>query len=216
VNNDQRIIHEIQKLKQRIDRLERQEKVVAGTYPDTYFDDLQYQMVGQKLTSPSARISYGANGDYLVFAKSCDWNDDWLTVVIQMSHRWKLGTVIYPHLHWVQTAAAMPNWLIGYRWNINGAATNAAAWTYIIHSANAYTWSSGSLNQITKFGSITPPEGAGLSDLVHIKIFRDVSNESTLFTGAEVDVNVQDNAAASSFDIHFEIDSAGSDTEYVK
>ena len=137
-------------------------------------------------------------------------------MVIQMSHRWKLGSVIYPHLHWVQTAAATPNWLIGYRWNINGEATNAAAWSYIKHSANVYTWSSGSLNQITKFDSITPPEGAGLSDLVHIKIFRDVANESTEFIGAENDGNTQDDAAASSFDIHFEIDSAGSDTEYTK
>ena len=55
-----------------------------------------------------------------------------------------------------------------------------------------------------------------MSDLLMIKLFRDVANESTLFAGAEVDVNVQDNVAASSFDIHFEIDSAGSNTEYVK
>jgi len=216
MNFEEKIIERLKRLEREVERLRVKEKVVAGIYPDTYFDDLQYQMVGQKLTSPSARISYGSNGDYLVFAKSCDWNDDWLTMVIQMSHRWKLGTVIYPHLHWVQTAAGMPNWLIGYRWNTNGAATNAAAWNYIKHSANAYEWTTGSLNQITKFDSITPPEGAGLSDLVHIKIFRDVANESTLFTGAEVDVNVQDNVAASSFDIHFEIDSAGSNTEYVK
>jgi len=216
MNFEEKIIERLKRLEREVERLRVKEKVVAGIYPDTYFDDLQYQMVGQKLTSPSARISYGSNGDYLIFAKSCDWNDDWLTMVIQMSHRWKLGSVIYPHLHWVQTAAAMPNWLIGYRWNINGAATNAAAWTYIKHSANAYTWSSGSLNQITKFDSITPPEGAGLSDLVHIKIFRDVANESTQFIGAENDGTTQDDAAASSFDIHFEIDSAGSDTEYTK
>ena len=30
------------------------------------------------------------------------------------------------------------------------------------------------------------------------------------------DANVQDYVAASSFDIHFEIDSAGSDSEYTK
>jgi hypothetical protein len=216
-NFDEKLIQRLTKLEREVERLKVKESHKAGMYADTYFDDLQYQMVGQKLTSPSAHIKYGTNGDYILFAKTCDWNDDWLTMVIQMSHRWKTGSVIYPHLHWVQTAAAMPNLLIAYRWNVNGAATNAAAWTNIIHSANVYTWSTGSLNQITKFGSITPPVGAGLSDLVHIKIFRDVANESTLFTGgAENDGNVQDDVAASSFDLHFEIDQAGSDEEYVK
>jgi hypothetical protein len=217
-NFDEKLIQRLTKLEREVGRLKVKESHKAGMYTkDTYFDDLQYQMVGQKLTSPSARISYGTNGDYIVFAKSCDYSDDWLTMVIQMSHRWKLGTAIYPHLHWVQTAAGMPNWLIGYRWNVNGAATNAAAWSLIPHSANAYTYSAGSLNQITKFDKISPPVGAGLSDLVHIKIFRDVSNESTAFTGgAENDAATQDNAAASSFDVHFEIDQAGSDEEYTK
>ena len=215
MNNDQRIIHEIQKLKQRIDRLERQEKVVAGTYPDTYFDDLQYQLVGQRLTSPSSHIVYSTYYNYVNFQKTSDYPDDYLVMAIQMSHRWKTGTVVYPHIHWLQTAAAMPNWLINYAWQVQGAAENTT-YTLQPHTANAYTWSSGNLNQITKFGSITPPEGAGLSDILMIYIFRDVANDSGEFAGAEVDVDVQDDALASSFDIHFEIDSAGSDTEYVK
>lgn len=216
MNNDQRIIQEIQKLKSRVDKLERQEKPVTGIYPDTYFDDLQYSLVGQKMESPSSHITYSTNRTLVNFLKTCDWNNDWLTMVIQMSHRWKTGSVVYPHLHWIQTAAAMPNMLIGWVWQVNGAATTTETFTSIIHSANAYEWSSGNLNQISKFGSITPPEGAGLSDLLLIKLMRDVANESTLFAGAEVDLDVQDNVYAYSFDIHFEIDQAGSDEEYTK
>ena len=119
------------------------------------------------------------------------------------------------HIHWIQSGQLTPNFLVGWLWETNGAVT-ATTWDYLIPSANAFSYSSGNLNQITKFGSITPPSGAGLSDLVHIKLFRDVANESTEFTGAEDDAKTQDDAYANSFDIHFEIDTAGSREEYVK
>ena len=215
-NFDEKAVDRIKRLEKEVERLRVKEKVVAGIYPDTYFDDLQYSLVGQRLTSPSAHITYSASYTQVVLAKSCDWNDDWLAMTIQMSHRWKTGSVVYPHIHWRQDAKAMPNLIISYIWQVNGAEQNTT-WLHLAHTANAYTWSSGQhLNQITKFGSITPPTGAGLSDIIFFKIMRDVANESTLFTGAEVDVNVQDDVYASSFDIHFEIDSAGSNTEYVK
>ena len=172
---DAQLVQEIQKLKARVDKLDRQEKPVTGVYPDTYFDDLQYQLVGQRLESPSSHITYSTNRTLVNFQKTCDWNDDWLTMVIQMSHRWKTGSTIYPHLHWIQTASAMPNLVIGWVWQVNGATTTTETFTNVAHTANTFTWSAGSLNQITKFGSITPPEGAGLSDLLCIKLMRDVS-----------------------------------------
>ena len=214
-NFDEKLVDRIKRLEREVERLRVKQQPKTGIYPDTYFDDLQYSLVGQRLTSPSAHITYSASYTQVNLQKTCDWNDDWLAMTVQMSHRWKLGTVVYPHLHWRQDAAAMPNLIISYIWQVNGAA-QSSSWTHIAHSANAYTWSTGNLNQITKFGSITPPEGAGLSDIIFFKIMRDVANESMLFTGAEVDVNVQDDVYASSFDIHFEVDSAGSDTEYAK
>ena len=63
MNFEEKIIERLKRLEREVERLRVKEKVVAGIYPNTYFHDLQYQMVGQKLTSPSARISYGSNGD---------------------------------------------------------------------------------------------------------------------------------------------------------
>ena len=209
------LINENKALKREVEQLLVQDRAITGIYPDTYFDDLQYQMVGQRLTSPSSGIVYSTYYNYVNFKKTADYPDDYLVMAIQMSHRWKIGTVVYPHIHWLQSAAAMPNFLINYNWEVQGAA-ESNSYTLQPHTANVYTYSSGSLNQITKFGSITPPAGAGLSDILFIYIFRDVANDSGEFAGAEVDVDVQDNAFASSFDIHFEIDQAGSDTEYVK
>jgi len=209
------LINEVETLKREVEQMQTHDRAITGIYPDTYFDDLQYQMVGQRLTSPSSDIIYSTYYNYVIFKKTADYPDDYLIMAIQMSHRWKIGTVVYPHIHWLQTAATMPNFLINYNWEVQGAA-ESNSFTLQPHTANAFTWSAGSLNQITKFGSITPPAGAGLSDILFIYIFRDVANDSGEFAGAEVDANVQDDAYTSSFDIHFEIDQAGSDTEYVK
>ena len=213
---DESAVKRIKALEREVERLKVKENPKPGMYnKDTYFDDLQYALVGQKLESPSSHITYSSNRVSVIFAKTCDWNDDWLAMTIQMSHRWKIGTVVYPHVHWVQSASAMPNLIISWVWQVQGAARNTT-WANIKHSANTFTWSTGSLNQITKFGSITPPTGAGLSDILMIKIMRDVANESTLFGGAEVDATTQDDVYADSFDVHFEIDQAGSDEEYTK
>ena len=210
------VVDRIKKLEREVERLKVKENPKPGMYnKDTYFDDLLAPLIGAKLESPSSHITYSVSRTGVVMAKTCDWNDDWLAMTIQMSHRWKTGSAVYPHLHWLQSAAAMPNLGISWVWQTNGALLKET-WPNVKHSANVFNWSSGTLNQITKFGSITPPTGAGLSDLLLVKIWRDVANESTLFTGAEVDANVQDNVAAYSFDIHFEIDQAGSDEEYTK
>lgn len=214
-NFDEKLIQRLTKLDREVERLKVKESHKAGMYADTYFDDLLSPLIGAKMESPSSHITYSDSRTTVNFAKTCDWNDDWMAATIQMPHRWSTGTVLYPHLHWIQSAAAMPNLLIAHRWESNGAVVSGT-FTNLIHTANVFSYSSGSLNQITKFGSITPPTGAGLSDLLLIKIMRDVANESTLFAGAEVDANVQDNVTAYSFDLHFEIDQAGSDEEYVK
>jgi len=139
-NHDERIRHleaELALLKRNAKPYERTvsgpwKDYTQGVYAHTFFDDLQYQLIGQNMTSPAARIAYSVNRDYVKFPKTCDWNDDWLTMVIQMSHRWKVGTAIYPHIHWIQTGEKTPNFLVGWLWQVNGA-TTATTWDYLIH-----------------------------------------------------------------------------------
>ena len=87
------------------------------------------------------------------------------------------------------------------------------AWTSQAYTGHAFTYTSGTLNQITQMGTITPPPGCGISDIVQIRVLRDNDNDSTLFAGADplaADVD------AVNFDVHIEIDSFGSNQEYVK
>jgi hypothetical protein len=216
MNYDEKLMLRLTKAEREIERLKVHGAHKAGEYADTYFDDLLFPLVGQKMESPSAHITYAAGGSSVTLAKTCVYPDDYVTMNLQMPHCWKIGSLIYPHLHWRQSAAVMPNLLIDWRWQVNGAIA-LVPYYLIPHSANAFTWSTGTLNQITKFESIEPPTGAGLSDLLQIRLYRDVGNASSEFTGgAEVDNDVQDNVNAYSFDVHFEIDSAGSNTEYTK
>jgi hypothetical protein len=213
MSNDSKIIAEIESLKRRTERLEVKEQPKAGMFNmDTYFDDLQMQVLGQKLENPGSRLTMNTTEGCLTFAANTTLSD-FVIMNIQMSHGWKIGTVVYPHLHWLEEDKTnIPNWLISYRWQINGAA-KTSSWTYQAWTSLASAPAVG-LNQIAKFGDgISPPVGAGLSDILQIKLFRDTANASTKFKGADP---LNDTASVWSFDIHYEKDQTGSDSEYVK
>jgi hypothetical protein len=177
----------------------------------TVWDDLTTPLIGSKLESPSSHIVTNNAECTIEFKTSCDLTD-YLIAVPQMTHKWKMGSSVGPHLHWEQASATMPNWLIQFRWQRQGQAKNAT-WTSQKYTANAFTYSAGTLNQITAFGTITPPSGYSLSDLVDIRILRDVANTSGLFAGAD---GLAASAFAKSFDTHVEFDTLGSNDEYVK
>ena len=81
-------------------------------------------------------------------------------------------------------------------------------------ATNAFTWSAGTLNQITDFGSITPPVGYNdVSDIVEFRIYRDYTNVSGLFTGSDP---VNASQFIINFDVHKRINSLGSREEYSK
>jgi hypothetical protein len=129
---------------------------------------------------------------------------------IQLNHDRDLGTNIYPHLHWWQASATMPNWLVQYRWQIQGAA-KTTAWTSIEWTANAFAYSTGTLNQITTFETIAPPSGDGHSDILQFRILRDVGNDSGKFDGDDA---LNASVYATMFDVHKVVDKLGSASEF--
>jgi hypothetical protein len=102
--------------------------------------------------------------------------------------------------------------LLQYRWQTNGAA-KVTSWTNYPLTTNVYTYTSGTINQISHDSGITPPVGATLSDVIQIRLIRDNANGSTVFTGAS---NYAATAHVTELDIHFEMDTFGSRQEYVK
>jgi len=138
--------------------------------------------------------------------------NDYLYANVQLNHDKDLASTVHPHIHWWQTTANTPNWLLQYRWQINGAA-KTVAWTSAIPAGSSYVWAAGTLNQITEWPAITPPVGAQLSDVLQYRVLRDNANASGLFAGADP---VGATQYIMSFDSHFMLNSVGSDQEYVK
>lgn len=175
-------------------------------------DELQ-ALIGARLESPSSDIVQNNAEGSLTFESTARYPTDYVTTNHQLNHDWANGTNIEVHLHWWQVAAAVPNWLVAYRWQKQGSA-KTTTWTELPWSSNVFTYSAGTLNQITDFGVITPPVGYGqVSDIVQFRLYRDVTNVSTEFAGAEAAPGDVD---AVNLDTHMQVNMLGSRQEYVK
>jgi hypothetical protein len=137
-----------------------------------------------------------------------------LGIVNQMPHSAVTGTVVRPHIHWLQTGPYDPNWMIRWRIIENGAVV--PAWS----GANIAKWDSHvfaapgigvTILQITKFPDISPAF-TGVSGIMDIQLFRDTSNTSGLFAAPE-NTDVQ---YVKEFDVHILFDTVGSGLEYAK
>jgi len=158
------------------------------------------------------RISNNLTEGTVVFSDTCVIADDWIIMNVQLNHDKDLQSDLHPHLHFIQTSSGVPNWLLHHRWQTNGL-VKTTGWTYGKWTNLAFEYDSGNLNQIIEFPPITPPSGVSISDIVQFRIYRDTDNDSTLFDG---DDPIVGDVSAYMYDIHFQIDSLGSDDEYVK
>lgn len=167
-------------------------------------------LIGSRLEVPGSHIVALPAEGTLEFKTTCV-TTDYVVLTPQINHDWA-GTTVKPHIHWKQESATIPHWLIQYRWQIGGAAWSTA-WTSVKWAAHAFTYTSGAFNQITGFGALTPPASPGLSPHLQLRLTRDTTNASGLFTGTD-----QLNAAvqALSYDIHIEVDGFASNLEYEK
>lgn len=183
------------------------------TMTDTQWDDLRFPFIGRNIDTTSGRIDYNYSELGVDFADNSRYDDaEQISMIVQFPHAWATGTAISPHLHWIQSSADIPNWLIEYRWYDNGD-TVPATWTQAPYGTHAYTYTSGSILQLTEFAISVPVGIDGVSSILDIKFYRDTGNTSSEFAGSDP---LSGNALAKEFDIHYQVDSLGSDTEYTK
>lgn len=175
----------------------------------TYFDDLTNPLVN--IQTSSTHVVNNIAESAIEYSNSST-NTDYAVISVQIPHKWKVGSTVYPHIHWRQPNANLPNWMIQYRWQKQNTATTTA-WTNLIRDHEAFTYTSGTINQITAFGAsgITPPAGASYSDIIQIRLIRDANNASGLFAGSDT-TGVA--VLVDSLDVHIECDRLGTDNEY--
>lgn len=175
----------------------------------TVFEDRDYPLGGQRISAPGAKVVESTN-NLIAYSTNCPLGD-YVWMNIQMSHSKKLFSPIYPHVHWNQDSTKLPNWLLEYRWMYGGIAI-PSTWSYSTMLASVYPLTAG-ISQITPFATITPSSNEGLSAILQVKLKRDSSNTSAKFASTDP---YGASAFAASFDIHYERDSMGSDSEYSK
>lgn len=78
----------------------------------------------------------------------------------------------------------------------------------------AFTYTAGTIHQISHTAAgITPPGGSTISDIVQFRIIRDTTNASGAFSGSDTYSGV---VGVLSFDVHVQINSLGSSSEFSK
>lgn len=180
------------------------------------YDDLLGPLIGRNIDVASGRIDYNFFNGAVAFQANSRYPNEVVSIRSQITHRYKEGTNGDPHLHWKQQSANIPNWVMGWKLSENGEADiieiDYSNYNLSPISSHAFPYTSGVLNQISIFPEI-PMATAKISDVLSIVLFRDTGNTTGLFAGADPSVLVE---LATDADVHIEIDSMGSEFEYVK
>jgi hypothetical protein len=179
---------------------------------DKAWDDARYPFFGRQLDISAGHLTYDVAELGVNFDDTSRYNDlDQIGIIAQMSHSYAIGTALHPHIHWMQSNANVPNMLLKYRVYDNGE--TPSAWTLAAVTTHAFTYTSGTILQLSSWPTIDMSSITGVSGFVDVKVYRDTANASTVFAGADPLVG---DWLAKEFDFHFQVDSMGSGEEYAK
>ncbi|NQV14514.1 hypothetical protein HQ531_03575 [bacterium] len=180
------------------------------------WDDLRFSLANTNIVLAATRYVNDLFNGGIQFDSDARYPNEPIYFMGQMPHSWKPESNIHPHIHWLQQSADVPNWLLIYRIINNGdpdkILTDYSFHTAAIIESHKYTYSAGTLAQISKF-PVIDMTGFDMSCKLQLVLFRDTADTSGEFGGADpsaLDEVVQE------LDIHFKLNSMGSSQEYEK
>lgn len=188
-------------------------------YSDTYWDDLRVATTSTKLEGTKdpdfAKFKDNGAGSQGVFTYWFDAaTEEEVYFAVQIPHSYKYGTDLHPHVHWAPStnggAGEVVSWGLEYCFaEIGGTYGNSN----IIYG-NAHMPADASLvafkHYLTEIDIISGSTIDSISSMIICRLFRNATG-----AGSSTD-SFGNDAALLEFDIHFEIDSPGSKTEYAK
>ncbi len=182
------------------------------------WEDIIQPLVARNVDTSTGKLDYDYPNKAIKIADSTSIGTDSHKIhfAYQIEHRFKLDGVAHPHIHWLQSSSDVPNWWFRWRFSQNGKAVGD--WTSGKLTTQIFTYTSGTILQLSTASieiDFTDADGSKLcvSDFIDIEITRDTDNTSTLFTGNDP---LDGNALLKAFDMHLQVDSMGSNTEYIK
>lgn len=168
-------------------------------YTIVRYDDITFEATPTRINPTTSKPDYDYTNNGFLFPRN-DTSEK-VGFTVQLPHRWKEGTNVYPHIHIRQNQALQCVFKVDYQWYNIGEAIPVAQ-THILNSY-AVPYTSGTISQVVK--NDTPISGAGklISSFLKVTLYRD----DNAYVG---DVFVDQ------FDIHIQVDTLGSAQEYIK
>lgn len=168
----------------------------------TVWEDLRFPATNLKVNPVTSLPDF----DYTEIGYLFDaGSTETLYIIAQMPHSWKIGSSIYPHVHWMPTNTNTGDvlWRFEYKWvNIGDNGAGAFTPVDVLDTASGVAYD----HQLASFGAISGT-GKTLSSIISIKISR---------IGGDGDDTYNADALLKEIDIHYEIDTIGSREEYTK
>ena len=149
-----------------------------------------------------------SQGVFLWMFSTTEENELYFTV--QLPHKYKVGTALYPHVHWT-TAVGTPtatNVVWGLEYSVVAIGGNYPVTQTLTSSSiiNAITLTGTHQHLISSLGSI-PGTGIGISTIIICRLYRAAGHTNDTFANE---------VGLLSMDFHYEIDTEGSRSEYTK
>lgn len=174
----------------------------AGTA--TYWDDVVVDGLSVKaagLADPT--LTAFPTGSATKLYAFPDGTDKEVYCSVQLPHKYKEGADAHVHIHWAPATASSNDvvWGMDYTWanTLTPAAYPAAQNTTYTADAGNLQWG----HQLAEFTALSG-SGKKISSVIVMRIYRDADNVADSYT---------DSAFLVSVDVHFEMDSLGSNTE---
>jgi len=168
----------------------------------TLWEDLRVPLETGKTAGSNVptfeQIVDDGSGSAGVFAYNFDDGDEiWLSV--QMPHAWKIGSTIYPHLHWAAEGdASTKNVGLGIEYTWTNIGADISATTIVTRDVAGGTALSQQIHDVPSTG--WDGTGKTLSSIILCRIFRQAAAADN-YTGGVFLLE---------FDVHYELDSLGS------
>lgn len=212
------ILREIERLRRRVEALERVEKLYIPAWDDLRVAATATKQGGSKDPGYAKFIDDAAGTSQGCFLNWFDAaTEEELYFEVQIPHSYWQGSDIYPHVHWVPksngSAGQVVSWGLEYAWKNIGGTFGDSTIVY----ANAHYPTDASLvankHYLTSFAAIDGnPLGVDftLSSMLVCRLFRNATG-----AGSSTDDYAAD-AGLLEFDIHIQMDALGSRQETIK
>ena len=157
--------------------------------------------------SNSATIDYvfGSGPQIWFFKENAS---DYMSFVVQMPHAYKIGTNIFPHVHWLPKESQVGNveWKFDYSWaNFGDVFPSITTLTTV--ESGPFTQNKHMITKFPSSGFGISGTGKNVSSILICRIYRIGSNAADTY---------DKDAGVLSFDFHYQVDTMGSRGEYTK